>query len=103
MPKKSNKLPPEVIKHWPEVFEDINIDVVPLEYLHSIRVSFSDGKIWDIEIDKQKGTVEDLETALDELFAEYQEVIENVDFRLDTEKVKRDITSRTRKFLKVRR
>lgn len=103
MSKKSKKLPPEVIDHWPEVFEDISIDVVPLEYLHSVRVSFADGKVWDIEVGRQKGSVEDLQTALDELFAEYQEVIENVDFRLDTGKVKRDITSRTRKFLKLRR
>ena len=103
MPKKSKKLPPDVIDHWPEVFEDLEVDVVPLEYLHSIRVSFADGKIWDIELSKQKASAKDLETALDELFAEYQEVIENVDFRLDTEKVKRDITNRTQKFLKLRR
>lgn len=103
MPRKSSKLPPEVINHWPEVFEDIDINVVPLEYLHSIRVSFADGKVWDIEIDKQKSAVDDLEKALDELFEQYRDVIENVDFRLDTERVKRDITNRTKKFLKIRR
>ena len=103
MPKKSSKLPPEVINHWPEVFEDIEIDVVPLEYLHSIRVTFSDGKVWDIDITKQKGSVEDLEKSLDDLFEEYQDVIQNVDFRLDTDKVKQDITKRTRKFLKLRK
>lgn len=103
MPKKSNKLPPEVIDHWPEVFEDISIDAVPLEYLHSIRVSFVDGKVWDIELNKQKNSVNDLEKALDELFEQYQEVIKNVDFRLDTDRVKQDITNRTRKFLKLRK
>jgi hypothetical protein len=103
VPKKSSKLPPEVIDHWPEVFEDIEIDVVPLEYLHSIRVTFSDGKVWDIDITRQKGSVEDLEKSLDDLFEEYQEVIENVDFRLNTDKVKQDITNRTRKFLKLRK
>jgi hypothetical protein len=103
VPKKSNKLPPEVVNHWPEVFKDIEIDVVPLEYLHSLRVSFTDGKIWDIKIDKTKNTVENLEKALDDLFEEYNDVIENVDFRLDTAKVKSDITTRTRKFLKLRK
>lgn len=103
MPKKSSKLPPEVINHWPEVFEDIEIDVVPLEYLDSIRVTFSDGKVWDIDVRKQKTSVENLEKSLDELFDEYQDVIQNVDFRLDTNKVKEDITNRTRKFLKLRR
>ena len=104
MPQRRKKLPPEVIDHWPEVFEDIEISIVPLEYLHSVRVGFTDGKIWDIAIkSKTSNSVEDLQTALDELFEEYQDSIKSVDFRLDTDKVKRDITQRTKRFLKLRR
>ena len=103
MPKKSSKLPPEIVNHWPEVFEDVDIDVVPLEYLDSIRVQFVDGKIWDISIDTKKNRIEDLEKSLDELFEQYQDAIENVDFRLNTAKVKEDITKRTQKFLKLRK
>ena len=104
MPKKPNKkLPQEVISHWPEVFDDVEIDVVPLEYLDSVRVQFADGKVWDIDINTQKNKVEDLEKSLDELFEQYQDHIQNVDFRLNTEKVKRDITTRTKKFLKLRK
>lgn len=104
MPKKSSKrLPEEVISHWPEVFDDVEIDVVPLEYLDSVRVQFVDGKTWDIDINTSKNKVEDLEKSLDDLFQEYQDHIKTVDFRLNTEKVKQDITSRTRKFLKLRR
>lgn len=103
MPKQSSKLPPEVIDHWPEVFEDVSIDVVPLEYLDSIRIQFVDGKIWEIKIDTNKNRVEDLEKSIDELFEQYQEAIKNVDFRLNTAKVKDDITKRTQKFLKLRR
>jgi hypothetical protein len=101
--KRSKKLPPEVVNHWPEVFEDLEINIVPLEYLHSVRVSFADGKIWDIDLSTKKMGVENLQSALDDLFKEYQDVIENVDFRLDTEKVKQDITQRTKRFLKLRR
>jgi hypothetical protein len=104
VPKQpSKKLPPEVVDHWPEVFEDVDIDVVPLEYLDSIRVQFADGKIWDINIDTTKNRVEDLEKSIDELFEQYQDHIQNVDFRLNTDKVKEDITKRTRKFLKLRK
>lgn len=92
-----------MISHWPEVFEDMEIDVVPLEYLDSVRVQFIDGKVWDIDINTQKNKVEDLEKSLDELFEQYQNHIKTVDFRLNTEKVKRDITTRTKKFLKLRR
>jgi len=102
--KKSNKkLPKEVISHWPEVFDDVEINAVPLEYLDSIRVQFNDGKTWDIDINTSKNKVKDLEKSLDELFEQYQDHIKTVDFRLNTEKVKRDITTRTKKFLKLRR
>ena len=101
--KPSKKLPKEVISHWPEVFEDVEIDVVPLEYLDSVRVQFIDGKVWDIDINTQKNKVEDLERSLDELFEEYHDHIKTVDFRLNTDKVKQDITNRTKKFLKLRR
>ena len=47
--------------------------------------------------------IEHLEKSLDDLFAEYQDHIQNVDFRLNTSKVKEDITKRTKKFLKLRR
>lgn len=105
MQKKPRKkqLPKEVIDHWPEVFKDVHIDVVPIEYLNSVRVEFVDGKIWDIDINTEKKPVKDLEKSLDDLFEQYQNVIKNVDFRLDTDKVKADITKRTKKFLKLRR
>jgi len=101
--KPSKKLPKEVISHWPEVFDDVEINAVPLEYLDSVRVQFNDGKIWDIDINTSKNKVEDLEKSLDDLFEQYQDHIKTVDFRLNTEKVKRDITTRTKKFLKLRR
>jgi hypothetical protein len=100
---RKKQLPKEVIDHWPEVLKDVHIDVVPLEYLNSVRVEFTDGKIWDIDINTDKKPVKDLEKSLDDLFEQYQNVIKNVDFRLDTDKVKADITKRTKKFLKLRR
>lgn len=107
MPKKTpdSLLPPEVVDHWPEVFEHIDIEVVPLQYLHTIRVEFNDGKVWDIDIQKSIGKSSDLdlEHMLDELFEEYQDVIVNVDFRLDTERLKRDIKKRTATFMKKRK
>jgi hypothetical protein len=103
VPKK-NKLPPEVIDHWPEVFEEIDIDVIPVEYLDSVRVQFEDGKIWDINVKSSLEKADlDIESAIEDLFEEYADVITNIDFRLDTEKVKRDIKSRTHIFMKKRK
>ena len=102
MPKK--KLPPAVIDTWPEIFNEIDVDVVPIEYLHSIYVKFKDGKTWEIDIKKtrQKPNV-DIETALEELFEHYEDAIVSIDFRLDTEKVKYDIKRRTQQFMKKRK
>ncbi len=98
----SKKLPQEVIDHWPEVFKDVDIDVVPLQYLQTILVTFEDGKIWEIDTQKNSQNI-DLEEAIESLFDEYADVIQSVDFRLDTARVKRDIKKRTAQFLKKRR
>lgn len=105
MPK--NKLPPEVIKHWPEIFGDVEIKAVPIEYLHSLHVHFHDGKIWEIDIDKQSiqedsdtGIIED---SLEAFLEEYNDDISHVDFRLNTSKVVEDVKSRTKSFMKKRK
>ena len=78
---KKGVLPPDIVNAWPEIFKDIKIDV------------------------KKSKTKPDLniETALDDLFNQYEKSITNVDFRLDTAKVKRDIKKRTEIFMKKRK
>ena len=101
---KNKKLPPDVVDHWPEVFNEIDIDVIPIEYLDSVRVQFQDGKIWDIDVKTSRKKPDlDIENAIEDLLEEYSDVIANIDFRLDTEKVKRDIKSRTHIFMKKRK
>ena len=102
VPKKITELPKDVIAHWPEVFQDVRVEAVPIEYLHSVRVSFKGGKIWDIDVEKsrKKHSSLDLESVLEQMFKEYDEHIINVDFRLDTDRIKRDIQNRTKTFLK---
>ena len=105
MPK--NKLPKEVISHWPEIFGDVEIKAVPIEYIHSVHVTFLDGKIWEIDIDKQSmkdsDDVNAIETSLETFLAQYDNEISHVDFRLNTEKIVHDVKSRTKSFMKKRR
>tara|TARA_B100001559_G_scaffold318166_1_gene324829 strand:+ start:266 stop:586 length:321 start_codon:yes stop_codon:yes gene_type:complete len=101
----SNKkrLPQSVIDKWPEVFDHIDIKAIPLEYLHSIRVEFSNGKIWDVAVKddpKAKNPRSQLERTLQDLFDAYEKSIKHVDFRVDTDRVKKDVQKRTRGFLK---
>jgi len=105
VPKKKT-LPKDIVEHWPEVLKDVDIKVVPVKYLHAVRVYFKDGKVWDIDVAKtlKKNTNEQsIEKTLEQLFLEYEDSIQNVDFRLDTAKVKADIQARTQRFMKKRR
>lgn len=101
---KGNKFPPDVVRHWPEVFNDVEIETIPIEYLVSIRVEFNDGKTWEIELDKDANTSKEvLEDSLSTFFEEYSESISNIDFRMDTQRVIKDVKNRTRQFMKKRR
>lgn len=100
----NGKLPPDVVRHWPEVFKDVEIQTIPVQYLVSIRVEFEDGKIWEIELDKSKlSDDQSIEDSLSTFFEEYSESIINIDFRLDTQKVIKDVKERTKRFLKKRK
>ena len=104
-----DKLPPEVIQHWPEIFKDIEIKAVPLEYITAVIIHFDDGQQWEIELDDEKLKVEGVDIAdvveeiLEQFFEEYDEYISSVDFRLDTERVISDVKKRVKYFLKKKK
>lgn len=97
-----NKLPKEVISHWPEIFNDIEIKAVPIEYIHSVHVHFHDGKIWEIDMEKQEenSDINLIENSLEAFLSEYNDEISHVDFRLNTEKVVKDVKTKTKNFMK---
>lgn len=106
MPKQ-NKLAPDVIKKWPEVLSSIDVKVVPIEYIRTVEVAFQDGNVWVLDIGNNKlvnedGTTE-LESTLEDLLAEYEDEVKGVNFVVDIEKVKKDITKRTHVFMKKRK
>lgn len=105
MTKTGRPLPKDVIEHWPEVFGEVHLNVLPLRYLHTVLVNFKDGKSWEIKITaktKREGW-EAFEQNLAELFKTYESTIDNIDFKLDTERVRKDVESSTQKFLKKKK
>ena len=87
--------------HWDKILGEIDMDYIPLEYINTVIVTFTDGKEWEIDIKKTSQTNSDVESILDDFFKEYEDTIDTVDFRLDTVQLKRDINKRTKKFLKL--
>jgi len=101
MTKSGRVLPKDVIDHWPEVFGDVRLNVVPIGYLHTVLVNFKDGKTWEIKITAQtkRNGWPAFEKNLAELCRNYEERIDNIDFKLDTHRVRKDIEKTTQKFL----
>ncbi len=102
MLKQTKPLPKEVVAHWPEVFEEVTLNVLPLLYLHSVVINFKDNKSWEIKLTTKikKDGWNSFQQSLSELLNSYEEEIDDVDFKLDAVKVKKDVEKLTNKFLK---
>ncbi len=105
MAKSGRILPKEVIAHWPEVFGDIKLNVMPVRYLHSVLVNFKDGKTWEIKLSAQakRAGWESFQKSLSDLCSSYENKIDNIDFKLDTHLIKKHVQESTNKFLKKKK
>lgn len=97
MPKRNA---PSNNDDWDNLLDEVEITAIPYDYLQSLKIYFAGGKIWDVTIDKTKIDGKSIEETIEEFLDEYDEEIISIDFKLDTEKVKRDISRRTQIFLK---
>lgn len=105
MTSTGKSLPKEVIDCWPEVFAEIQLNVLPLKYLNTILINFKDGKTWEVKItaEARKDGWTVFEKQLSELVKNYEDSIDNVDFKLDTARVRKDIEKASSQFLKKRK
>lgn len=105
MTSTGKTLPKEVIECWPEVFGEVKLNVLPLTYLHAVIITFKDGKVWEIKVTSKtrNSDWDTFEKSLSELCKAYEKRISSIDFKLDTEKVKKDIKRRTEQFLKKKK
>lgn len=101
MPKR--KVDTEDNSSWENILDEIDMDYLPIEYISNIVIRFKDGTTWDINIDdsRKKQSQEQIEESLDQLFEEYEPHIETLDFRLDLDRVKHDVSRRVYRFLKL--
>lgn len=101
---KGKKFPKDIIDDWPEVFEDITCKVIPIEYLDSIVIKFKNEKTWEIKLNSRKiSDWAELECNLREILLEYKDDLLMVDFKIDTNKIKKDITKKTSQFFKKKK
>ena len=99
MPNPLFRPPEKLIQEWPEVFEDMYMNTMPVAYLKSVRLEFDNGRIWEIDIQEQLSNANNdvvAEKLLD-TFTEYQKEITKIDFSIDIQRLKQDITDKTKK------
>ena len=90
--------PRHLVKEWPEVFEDLYMNTMPVAYLERIHLEFADGRVWEIDVKTEliKQTPEGIAEILANTLQEYKDEIKKIDFKVDIEKLKNDIVSSTK-------
>lgn len=101
MKNKHKQFEDHTVQSWPEILDDLHIESIPTDYVKQIKVTFVDGKVWLIDVDQYNHN--DLDLAIEDLYQEYEDVIETINFNIDIEKIKADIEKRTTIFLKKRK
>jgi hypothetical protein len=97
MPNPLFKPPRHLVKEWPEVFEDLYMNTMPVAYLEYVHLEFANGRVWQIDIKSQlqEQEAEVVATRLLDTMSEYQADIVKLDFKVDVEKLKKDIGNST--------
>jgi hypothetical protein len=102
MPNSSLFRPPRhLVKEWPEVFEDLYMNTMPVAYLEMVHLEFANGRVWQIDIKNQlaEEAAEFIADKLLETFQEYKDDIKKIDFKIDVERLKKDIGDSTKAIL----
>lgn len=101
MPNPLFRPPRHLVKEWPEVFEDLYMNTMPVAYLDTVHLEFADGRVWQINIKDQLKDIEaeSIANKLLETLTEYKDEIKKIDFKVDIERLKKDILDSTKSIL----
>lgn len=101
MPNPLFRPPRHLVKEWPEVFEDLYMNTMPVAYLEMIHLEFSNGRVWQIDIQAQlkESNPDSIADKLIETLSEYKEEIIKIDFKVDINRLKKDISDSTKTIL----
>lgn len=98
MPNPLFRPPRHLVKEWPEVFEDLYMNTMPVAYLDTLVIEFVDGRIWEIDVADQLDDSDPNEVT-DQLLNTMQEFkhdITKIDFKINIDKLKSDIEHSTK-------
>jgi hypothetical protein len=101
VPKQFFTPPEHLIDQWPEIFKDMPMSSMPVAYLNKLKLEFVDGRIWEFSVDNllSNHTATEVSNQLISILEEYQDDIIKIDFKLDIDKLKSEIASKTKDIL----
>ena len=111
MPRKSQqprkqrlvKLNPDNQQNWEDILGQIDKKEVPVEVLQRVDIILTDGTVVELsmkELTDQGMSYNDIESALNERMTKMDDLIKNVDFFVDIDKLEAQIQPNTDKILK---
>lgn len=86
-------------ENLPDFFNELYVNTVPLKYLQSIRLEFSDGRIWEITISDYKDYRQEFADRLFQVLEEYSKELSDIHYKIDTKTLVKDIKQATKKYL----
>ncbi len=101
MPNPLFRPPRHLVKEWPEVFEDLYMNTMPVAYLDLVHIEFKDGRIWEINVkdEIEKINPDSVADVLLNTLQEYKDEITKLDFKINIERLKKDIQDSTNTLL----
>jgi len=85
------------VSEWPEVFENLYINSLPINYIDLIRVEFLNGRKWEIDLKNYTKEISiSLENLVLETFNDYKDDIIKLEFKIDILKLKADVESQSK-------
>ena len=102
MRKHNEELIEKDVDEWSALFREIELNVVPLNYVDAVLLRFKDGDCWEIPIPAKTrlATLVELEDNIAELIQAYEQYIYKVDIKIDTDKIKKDVEKAIKKMSK---
>lgn len=101
MPNTLFKPPKQLVDEWPEVFSDLYMNTMPVNYLEYIHLEFSSGMVWELDVKDQLKHLDPdvVSQRLYETIQEYKDQVIKFNFKLDVNKLKKDIKKSSRQIL----
>jgi hypothetical protein len=101
VPNTYFKFPTELIGEWPEVFTDLHMNTMPVNYLKFVRIEFLTGMIWEVNIEDQIKIhgADVVANLLEVTFNEKTTEVKKCSFEIDVLRLKGDVIKLTENLL----